>query len=197
MAQLKALYSNNWVQLMVHTFPKVFRKYYYQKKYSFLKRQFSPNVIVYKYCNTVLLVNISKQQQTWCHNYFSNCIKTNWMMHYWWWLLNISKSFSFFVAKLDMEMKYFTTKIKTTVAGENCLFNLHKRKMLEKWPKTKFHAILANFGTMWPTSKPFTPTINYIQCLIFSRKSPENSTTKNIHFVKWKWIKCAQKSYNR
>ena len=36
LSHLKALYSNNKVHLMAHTFPKVSRKLYYQKKYSFL-----------------------------------------------------------------------------------------------------------------------------------------------------------------
>ena len=84
----------------------------------------------------------------------------------WWRLLNIRVNcFSFFLAKLVLETKYFTTKIKTSLfifAKENCLFSFHKRKMLEKWPKVIIHVILATFGTIWPTSKPLTPTINYI-----------------------------------
>ena len=56
-----------------------------------------------------------------------------------------------------------------------------------KWPKSaknvKFHSILTNFGTIWPTQKPLILPTKYFNRLIFSQNTPENSTTRKwIHF---------------
>ena len=55
--------------------------------------------------------------------------------------------------------------------------------MTEKCQNVIFHAILTNFGTIWPTQRPLTLPTKYVKGLIFSQYTPKNSTTRKwIHF---------------
>ena len=58
-----------------------------------------------------------------------------------------------------------------------------KRKCSKSSQNVIFHAILANFGTIWPTQKHLALPTKYVKWLILSQKSLWISTTRKwIHF---------------
>ena len=70
-----------------------------------------------------------------------------------------------------------------------------------KWKCSKsaqnviFHAILANYGTIWPTQRPLTLPRKYFWGPIVSQKSPYFSTTRNLihsYLFEVKMFKSAQ-----
>ena len=79
----------------------------------------------------------------------------------------------FYYQKSTLNGIYFPKSLHKLLLPENGFNSIFfKRKCSKTAQNVISHAILANFGTIWPTKKPLTLSTKYFYGLIFPQKSP-------------------------